>query len=174
MITPIFHKSIPMGTVVIVSERLNKKLTSLSGEVVGVASTGPIFNYIVLLDEPINDPDFGAVKAISVPGTHLEDFYHRSFKIDGDKHIFIIDDIEKIIMPKELGPDQKVVMSNFLVKNLIISENVDRDYGDTFVKIGKKGDKDYTWISATVNYEDMKGFIREHFKISPNDLTRFW
>jgi hypothetical protein len=174
MVTPILHKSIPIGTVVIISEGLSKELTGLSGEVAGVSSTGPVFNYIVLLDESIYDPDFGSVKAVSIPGTHLEDFYHRSFKIDEYKHIYLIDDTEKVIVPKDLGPNQKIVMSNFLVKNLIISERVDGDYGSSFVKIGKKTDKVYTWISSSLNSEDLTGFIREHFKISPKDLTRFW
>lgn len=66
---PTLHKPVPMGARV--------KLTApyvqdeAYGEVVGISSTHVIFNYIVLLDKPVESP-YGTIRALSVVGSHLE------------------------------------------------------------------------------------------------------
>ena len=77
---PTFHKPIPTGQVVIIDDNYHDSLKGFSGEVVGVASAGVIFHYIVLLDEPMETQKFDRVKAITVPGTHLTGFTGESFK----------------------------------------------------------------------------------------------
>ena len=48
--------------------------SSYSGTVVGIAATHIIFTYIVLLDEPVEDPQYGGMlRAITVDGCNLRD-----------------------------------------------------------------------------------------------------
>jgi len=65
------HKPIPLGTDVIVPTGNYSPGKLRAGKVVGIAMFHVIFNYIVLLDDDIID-EYGAHKAISVPGTILE------------------------------------------------------------------------------------------------------
>lgn len=48
-----------------------------TGTVIGISSTGIFFTYIVLLDEPYDDPEHGTLRAVAVPGQGLcEDTEH--------------------------------------------------------------------------------------------------
>lgn len=70
MSKPTFHRPIPMNSHVrLPLEWLGKPAT---GTVVGVASMHVIFHYIVLLDEPHQDTDFGQIRAVTVGGPQLE------------------------------------------------------------------------------------------------------
>lgn len=67
--TPTLHDEIPLGSRVIVPASYCST-EPVSGRVVGIASIHVIFQYIVLLDTPI-ESEYGLNEAISVPGTLL-------------------------------------------------------------------------------------------------------
>ena len=50
---PVFHKPIPTGTIAVIDDNYHDSLKGIIGEVVGIASTGVIFHYILLLDKPM-------------------------------------------------------------------------------------------------------------------------
>lgn len=67
---PTLHKSIPMNTAVrLPVDWLGHEAT---GVVVGVATMHVVFMYIVLLDVPHQDKDFGEIRAVTVGGPQLE------------------------------------------------------------------------------------------------------
>ena len=67
---PTMHKPVPMGARVKIPDYYG--MGGEWGVVAGIASTHVIFHYIVILDKPFNDPDYGEVKAVSVIGSELE------------------------------------------------------------------------------------------------------
>lgn len=76
---PTLHLPIPLETRVRVirnffgpSTVTGKREDKFVGTVVGIATIHVIFTYIVLLDTPSEDPDFGLCRAIVVQGTGLE------------------------------------------------------------------------------------------------------
>lgn len=77
---PGMHKSIPMGTKVIVPETygLGKKV---SGRVAGIASFHIIFHYIIILDKPIKAYN-ETWEAVVVPGTELESIDGKNWKLE--------------------------------------------------------------------------------------------
>lgn len=76
---PTLHKPIPMGARVVLPEEF---YGGGKGTVVGISSMHVIFNYIVLLDEPKEDSDYGTWKAISVSGTVLTGEDGTSYQLD--------------------------------------------------------------------------------------------
>ena len=75
MLTPTLHKPIPMNTRVrVVKDFWGSGIqeNQFVGTVVGIASMHVIFIYIVLLDTPALDPDFGEIRAIPIGGSGLE------------------------------------------------------------------------------------------------------
>jgi hypothetical protein len=78
MHTPTLHKPVPIGSKVRVED------TSITGEVVGISSMHVIFQYIILLDNPIED-EYGIHKAIVYPGSLLEALDGSNWKIDFNK-----------------------------------------------------------------------------------------
>lgn len=75
-LTPALHRPVPMNSRVLVPSnylgRPEADLASRTGTVVGISSMHVIFTYIVLLDIPYNDPDYGEMKALAAPGSELE------------------------------------------------------------------------------------------------------
>lgn len=71
---PTMHKPIPIGTrvKVIPGGLPDDIIDKVRGEIQGVASTNFFFVYILLLDEPIDVPDIGFCKCISMSGLMLE------------------------------------------------------------------------------------------------------
>lgn len=68
---PTMHRPVPMNThVVIPALFLGKEVT---GTVVGIASVHVIYQYIVQLDRPHQDPDLGEIRVILVDGCQLLD-----------------------------------------------------------------------------------------------------
>ena len=79
-IQPTLHKPIPMGAKVRVPDNyLGRPAT---GEVVGIASMHVIFIYIVLLDVPYEDKDYGTFRAITVQGSELSDLNGGNWKLE--------------------------------------------------------------------------------------------
>ncbi len=67
--TPTMHKPIPMNTRVVVPKHyINKE--NAKGTVIGIATKYVIFQYIVLLDSPI-ETEYGECRAIVVIGSEL-------------------------------------------------------------------------------------------------------
>lgn len=69
MSQPTFHDDFKVG------QRVSCRLSgSLTGEIIGISSVGIIFHYIVLLDTPIQVPEFpgNSWKAVTVSGTELK------------------------------------------------------------------------------------------------------
>lgn len=72
---PTLHLPIPLETRVRVIRAFFAPIPRedrFVGTVVGIATMHVIFTYIVLLDTPWQDPDFGLTRAIVVQGTGLE------------------------------------------------------------------------------------------------------
>lgn len=67
---PTLHKPVPMNTNVRIPEGWFGH--SVTGRVVGVSTMHVIFHYIVLLDKPYDDNDFGVIQAVTVSGPDLE------------------------------------------------------------------------------------------------------
>jgi hypothetical protein len=70
---PKMHKPIPIGARVKVCEGTlpDDVVKRVRGEVQGIASMNIFFVYILLLDEPIDVPDIGLCRCITMPGTML-------------------------------------------------------------------------------------------------------
>lgn len=75
---PVLHKTVPMGARVIT----DLPGLALSGTVVGVASLGVIYTYIVALDVPHKVPGIGYVNAIACPGPQLEGEDGQNWRLD--------------------------------------------------------------------------------------------
>jgi len=71
---PTMHKPIPVGTrvKVIPGGLPDDVINKVRGEIQGVVSTSFFYVYILLLDEPIDVPDIGFCKCISMSGLMLE------------------------------------------------------------------------------------------------------
>lgn len=67
---PTLHHPVPMNARVIIPDYYGPFVKT--GTVVGVASMHVVFTYIVLLDKPHNDADFGLISAVVVNGAELE------------------------------------------------------------------------------------------------------
>jgi hypothetical protein len=80
LLQPTLHKPIPLGSKVRVVTQPGDPV--LTGEVVGISSLYVIFNYIILLDEPVRD-GYGTHRAVCYPGTLLEGLDGTSWKLDG-------------------------------------------------------------------------------------------
>ena len=76
---PTLHHPVPMGARVKVPAIYDTP--PQEGTVVGVASMYISFTYIILLDNPVVDPDFGEIKAITKQGQDLEGVDGTSWKI---------------------------------------------------------------------------------------------
>lgn len=80
--TPTLHKSIPVGTRVVVSKSTAGDV-HMEGKVIGISMVHMIFFYIVLLDTPIEcDATGEMVQGVTVPGTELETPDGENWKID--------------------------------------------------------------------------------------------
>lgn len=79
---PTFHKPIPMGTRVIVPEHLFGDGKDHLGTVIGIASLQVFFIYIVLLDEPWEDPNYGTCQAVPVSGCALRGQDGTDYQVD--------------------------------------------------------------------------------------------
>ena len=65
---PTLHPEFAMGSYVTINDGHH---STMHGVVSGVAQVGVIFNYIIILDNPI-ETEFGVVEAVSIPGVALK------------------------------------------------------------------------------------------------------
>ena len=93
---------------------------------------------------------------------------------------YLIDEIDKVSVPDTLSTNQSriTLLVNYTQRKLIITKekNSERKFGGSFVKIGKNDDSNNTntWVSSSLNEDELKEVISIYFGVPQDSLYRFY